>query len=397
MASLGGGALLAGCAGEEANGNGEETGGTDSDNGGNGGGTDDEALPVEAASMDYIWPLEEYSGQTLEEEYNLDMTLSAMTPGPDEVLQMFVAGDAQQFDAVQSHNSVENLLGRENALASIDKDRIEEWDRMQDHLKEDGEQSFKLRHDGELLAAPCTQNADSLTYNRDRMDTPNSWGVLFDEQWRGETAVIDDWANTLCWTALYCRENNIVDIDNPSDMTAEEVEGVIDFLVENKEDGQFVTIWSAYGNTIDLLVNEELAASYVFFTAVLEAREQGIDLGYPTLREGHYEWNDNWHMTNGCVERGNEEQFYRIANYALSEKYAADMLQTRAAHTTRKFDDVQDYIMENDDEYDVDLLMDRFEATQERYDANGDTFAWNNMDPDAREAYTDGWGRFLNA
>jgi spermidine/putrescine-binding protein len=400
MAALSGGGLLAGCAGggngnggNETNGNGGNSNGGNEMNG-NGG---NETLQIKTAAPSYVWPQEDNVGATFQSEYNVDLDQNAVAPGPTEVLQMFVAGDGQQFDALNDSNSMEDLLAREGALATIDKERIDNWDQMQDQLKADGSQSHKLRHDGDLYASPCTQNADGITYNDDLIEEPDSWGVLFDEQFSGDTAVIEDWANTLCWTALYLRENNMEDIDNPSNMEPEEVEAVIDFLVENKNDGQFQTIWSSYGNLINLLVNEELVATYAFLTAYLEASDKGVNLGYPALKEGHYEWNDNWHITQGAVDRGREEQWYRLANYALSPQYAADMVSTRAAHTGLDFSVTKEYIQDNSDKYDVEMLIDRFESTQERYDANGDTYAWNNMDPDNRSAYTDGWSRFLNA
>lgn len=398
MAALSGGGLLAGCGGRGNGDNQVDTAnsdnGADSGNGtGSGGG---ETLQIKTAAPSYVWPKENNVGATFQSEYNVELDQNAVAPGPTEILQKFVAGDGQQFDALNDSNSMEDLLGREGALSTIDKSKIDNWNQIQDQLKGDGSQSNKLRHDGDLYASPCTQNADGITYNKDYMDKADSWGVLFDEQFSGDTAVIDDWANTLCWTALYLRENNMMDIDDPSNMEPEEVEGVIDFLVENKNDGQFQTIWKSYGNLINLLVNEELVATYAFLTAYLDASEKGANLGYPALKEGHYEWNDNWHMTQGAVDRDREEQWYRLANYALSPRYAADMVSTRAAHTGLNFSATKEYIKDNPDKYDVETLMNRFEATQERYDANGDTYTWNNMDPDHRTEYTDGWSRFLN-
>jgi len=396
MAAAGGGAFLAGCSngnsGGNSNGNGNGNGNGDMEDG-----SGAEAMSLETAAPSYVWPQEDSVGLTLENEYSINLNQNAVAPGPEEVLQIFLTGDGQQFDALNDSNSMEDILGREDQLHSIDESRIENWEHVHEELKEGGAQADKLRHDGELLSSPATTNADGIAVNTDVVGDANSWGVLFDEQFSGQTAVIDDWANTLCWTALYLRENDMLDIDNPSNMTKEEVGGVIDFLVENKNNGQFLTIWQAYGNLVELLATEELVATYAFLTAFQEASDQGAPLEYPTLREGHYEWNDNWHMTNGCVDRGREEAWYQLANYALSPKYGADMVQTRSAHTGLDFDIVKDYVRDHEDQYDIETVMERFEATEERFNANGDTFAWNNMDPDAREAYTDGWEQFLNA
>lgn len=388
------------------------TGGWDGGDGGDG----SSELEMGIAAPVIGFPIEEPLGKSFEEDYNVNINVKSTPATPSDMIQLFVAGDGQeQFDAVWDNGGgMEDLLAEREAIVEIDKSKIDGWDRVSENLKEGGIHDNTIRYDGTLVGGPSSQNVDSVAYDKEAIDQPDSWGVMFDDEHKGEVGLLDDYAHPPAWTALYLRENDPSDIHNvdyltdaeletvnqietPHNLKPDEIEAVINYLIAQKKDDQFRTIFKSFEAPISLLVNEEVVVTNAYEPAVFLARERGANVGYPPLREGNYEWNDNWYMTSGCKRRGNQEAFYRLASWSLTRWYAAELLKTRGYLPGISTDHVIEYAEENPDRYDVDYLKDLIAQKQARYDANGDVHVWNNPNPDHLDKLLDEWNRFLSA
>ena len=66
-----------------------------------------------------------------------------------------------------------------------------------------------------------------LAYNKSVIGGDlESWDALFDSQFKGRAAMQNDFGPTFTNTAIYLKQSGKQDIDNPSDMTKAEVDGV---------------------------------------------------------------------------------------------------------------------------------------------------------------------------
>lgn len=410
-AAVGVGAL-AGCLG--GGGSGEGPAGTP----GGGGDPYSEEVPLSVASPTIGFPVEDPIGSSFMEQYNVDMDLRSVPATPQEMIQLFVAGDGQeQFDAIWDNGGgMEELLGSRDALSVIDPDQVPTWENLDEPFQEGGYLRDTMTHDGELYGVPSSRNADSIAYLSDQIEEPDSWGVVFDPQYEGQTAIVDDYANTPHWTALYLRENdrsevhdadilsdeqwdaiNGIEGDQINDLNEDQLRAVVDYLIGKKQMGQFRTIWTSFGNVSNLLQNQELVASYAYEPSVVALQNEGLELGYPAMREGNFEWDDHWYMTSGAADRGDEEGYYRLGTYSLTPQYGAMMNDTRGFMTGVPEDMCMEYAEENWSDERVQRNRELFAARQERFDANGPVHAWNNPNPTNLDLYLEEWNRLLNA
>lgn len=415
LGALGG---LAGCMGGDSGG-GNGNGGDDTPTPtpvGNGDSDEMEPLEMGIAAPVIAFPIEEPLGKSFGEDYNVDFDLKSTPATPSDMIQLFVAGDGQeQFDAIWDNGGgMEDLLAEREAIVPIKKSKIKGWDRVSDNLRKGNIHGHTIRYDGNLVGGPSSQNVDSVAYDKEAIDEPDSWGVMFDDEHKGEVGLLDDYGHPPNWTALYLRENDPSDIHNvdyltddeletvqnievPHNLKPDEIEAVVNYLIKQKKAGQFKTIFKSFEAPINLLVNKEVVVTNAYEPAVFLARDRGAKVGYPPLREGCYEWNDNWYMTAGCARRNNEEAFYRLATWSLTEWYGTELLSTRGYLPGISTDHVLDYAEENSDEYDVDRLQTLIDQKDARYSANGDVHVWNNPNPDHLDKQLDEWNRFLSA
>jgi len=412
--TVAGAATLAGCTG--GGGNGSSNGGNGS-NGSNGSGSSG-SVTLNVAAPTIGFPVEDPIGKTFMQEYDVEMNLKSIPATPAELIQLFVAGNGEeQFDVVWDNGGgMEELLGSRGALAEFDPSKIPNWDNRDKPFQDGGYLYDTMTHEGTLLGAPSARNADSIAYLRSEIDKPDSWGVVFDDQYQGQTAIIDDYANVPHWTALYLRENDQSEIHNAdvlsgsqwdainsiegseiNNLNESQLKAVVEYLIGQKKMGQFRTVWQSFGNVSNLLRNGEVVASYAYEPSVVALQSEGVDIGYPEMREGNFEWDDHWFMTAGAPERGRDTGFYRIAEYSLTPEYGAMMNDTRGFSTGVPVDEALAYAEENWSNERYERNQELFDNRQARFDSNGDVHAWNNPNPDILDTYLNEWNRFLNA
>lgn len=396
-ALVAGAGAVAGCTG----GGGGETTTTTTAGDGDETTTDDgmEQMTLSLAGPPLSLPQEDPVAKTFSETYNVDTSVEPTSATPSDMISLFSGGGGQdKFDAVLDNGGgMEDLLGREDIVTGIDTGKIPNWDNAIPIMADsDGEQADTIRYDGEVHMVPTIRNADTLIYNKDAIDGIESWGALFDEQYAGQTAIVDDYARTPANTALYLKENDMVDIEDTSNMEPGELEQVIDFLIEKKQAGQFKTIWKSFQNVVSLHQNGEVVVSDGYEPVAVALRAQGVEVGYPPLKEGPHMFMNGWMMTNGCVNRGRQDAYYRLAEYCMTPEYGARMIQDWSFLPSIKPELVEQELEENPDQYDTDLVQQRIDAKLERYNT-GSGSTWNNVYPDHFDTYVSEWNRFLNA
>ena len=225
----------------------------------------------------------------------------------------------------------------------------------------------------------------------------NSWEALFDEQFKGRSALQNDFGPTLTNTAIYLKQSGKQDIENASDMTEAEVKGVCQFLIAMKKKGQFRTFWDGFQNGVNLLASEEvLVASTWEPIQIVAGRKSGKDIRYGTMKEGHQAWNNVVMLTRGGKERGMEDAFYKLANVYLSTWFGARTLA--GLGFTPQMKGVVEYVDANPDDFDADAraqITDRLARKKERLAVPGNS--WQNVFPTNIRAYQDWWARVQGA
>ena len=323
------------------------------------------------------------------------LTYNAKSGSADQAIQKMVVGDGNKlYDAITDNGGgMEDALASQKAIVPIDTSRIANWGNLLGHYAEGSFAADTIRSDGKVYAVPYISNADSLAYNRTEIGGDlGSWDALFDSQFRGRAAMQNDFGPTFTNTAIYLKESGKQDIEDPANMTAKEVEGVANFLIDLKKKGHFRTFWDGFQNGVGLLASEEVLVSSCWEPVqIVAARKAGKDITYGTMKEGHQTWNNVWMLTKGGMERGQDEAFYKLMNVYLSPWFGARTLLTFGF--APQMQGVLEYI-DGASDFGADAkatIAERLKRKQERYEIKGN--AWQNVFPTEIRAYQDWWAK----
>jgi putative spermidine/putrescine transport system substrate-binding protein len=200
----------------------------------------------------------------MEAQAGIAIAYSAKSARADEAIQKMVVGDGNKlYDAMSDNGGgMEDAMASQGVVAELDVSQIPNWKNLVPTYNEGGAAADTIRHDGKIVSVPYISNADSLAFNHSVIgEDLNSWEALFDAQFKGRAAMQNDFGPTLTNTAIYLQQTGKQDIENASDMTAAEVKGVCQFLIEKKKAGQFRTFWDGFQNGVNLLSSEEVLVS----------------------------------------------------------------------------------------------------------------------------------------
>ncbi|SIT13287.1 Spermidine/putrescine-binding protein [Roseivivax lentus] len=332
----------------------------------------------------------------MEAQSGIGINAIAKSARADESIQKMVVGDGNAlYDAMTDNGGgMEDALASQGAIVELDISKIPNWSGILPSYQEGGMSADTIRYEGRVYAVPYISNADSLAFNYDVIgEELTSWEALFDSQFRGRAAMQNDFGPTLTNTAIYLKQSGKGSIDNPSDMTEDEVRQTCEFLIDLKKKGQFRTFWDGVQNGADLLSSEEVLVSSCWeVIQIFAARKNGQDIRYGTMKEGHQSWNNVVMLTRGGQERGMEDAFYSLANVYLSPWFGAQTLA--GLGFTPQMEGVQEYVDANPDMFDADtkaIMAERLERKQARRAVAGNS--WQNVFPTNIRAYQDWWAR----
>lgn len=314
----------------------------------------------------------------------------------DESIQKMVVGDGNAlYDAMTDNGGgMEDALASQGAIAQLDTSKIANWGNILPSYREGGASADTIRYEGNVVAVPYISNADSLAFNYGEIgEELTSWEALFDSQFRGRAAMQNDFGPTLTNTAIYLKQSGKGSIDNPSDMSEDEVRQTCEFLIALKKKGHFRTFWDGVQNGADLLSSEEVLVSSCWeVIQIFAARKNGQDIRYGTMKEGHQSWNNVVMLTRGGQERGMDSAFYALANVYLSPWFGARTLA--GLGFTPQMEGVNEYVDANPDAFDAEtkaIMLGRLERKQARRAVAGNS--WQNVFPTNIRAYQDWWAR----
>lgn len=335
----------------------------------------------------------------MEAQAGIPIAFNAKSGSADQAIQKMVVGDGNKlYDAITDNGGgMEDALASQEAIVPIDTSRVENWGNLISLYDEGAQAADTILYEGDAYAVPYLSNADSLAYNYSEIgEELTSWEALFDSQFRGRAAMQNDFGPTLTNTAIYLKETGKQDIEDPSDMTPDEVKGVAQFLIDLKKKGHFRTLWDGFQNGVSILASREVLVSSCWEPVqIVAAKKSGQEIRYGTMKEGHQTWNNIWMLTKGGQSRGMEDAFYKLMNVYLSPWFGARTLLTFGFGPQMK--GVIEYVDQSADFTDEmkQTIQQRLENKRARYAIKGNS--WQNVFPTNIRAYQDWWSRFQSA
>lgn len=356
-------------------------------------------LPAQAAADELrLWaapimrPFDTWA--PFEEKAGIKLAWSPKSASADEALSKMMVGDGRKlYDAFTDNGGgMEDAMAENGVIAELDPARIPNWNLLRDEVKDPkGEAAHSIRYKDKVYAVPYIANADSLAYNKSVLGQDyTSWEPLFDPEFKGRTALQNDFGPTMTVTAIYLHESGKMSIKNRSDMQPDEIQGVAEFLIEKKKAGQFRTFWNGFQQGVDLLASGEIAMMSCWEPIQrVAAKKSGKDIVYGTMKEGHQVWNNVVMLTKDAAKAGKDAAFYKLADTVLSPWYTTRQLSRFgfASLTTG----MVAYMEANAGDFDVADLKATLKRKEQRYAVAGN--AWQNVYPTHLRAYQEWWSR----
>ena len=204
--------------------------------------------------------------------------------------------------------------------------------------------TFAAGETGWFTMVPTIYNADTLGIRPDLVGRDvNSWADIMDPAFKGKTAIINVPSIGIMDAAMILEAMGEMTYGDKGNMTTEEIDKTIDFLIKAKQDGQFRAFWKSFDESVNLMSSGEVVIQSMWSPAVAAVRSKGVPCVYQPLKEGYRSWGGgpglaahlegamldaayeyiNWY-TSGWVGGYLNRQGYYSANMETAKQYMSD-------------------------------------------------------------------------
>lgn len=232
----------------------------------------------------------------------------------DIVAKILARGGTARYDlGLSMTNFTGDPLMKANALMPLDPAKLPNLAQLDPAWRK-----RIVEKNGKTYMVPVMWAYDSVLFNKDFIDpndpAVNSWGMLFDDRFAGKVALRDDAYQTIALTARF------LGIEQPATMSAKDLKQVIAFLKSKKKN--FRTLWSNYGEAVNLMLSKELHALMGWMPMRLQLQQKGLNVTNNWPKEGLLTFNNSAYIPK---DSKNSDQAHKAINYFLSTEYANEL------------------------------------------------------------------------
>ena len=241
---------------------------------------------------------------------------------------------------------------------------------------------------------PIVLNADSIIYRPDRVGEINTYKQFFEPEdpanVRGRLAMEDSWLNSIIFSALYLKDNGIMKIYDPSNLTESELKMLMEWLIERKK-ALNIKLWNGWRQGVDFVVKGDIWLMTGWEPIAYAAQKRGINVRYAEPTEGY----DGWY--NGLVIHAPVAEDKRlftachhVANWMLGGDYACRMAARRGYMVPVKA--CPQYASRHPDDY-IDLVQYNHVYNTVKKKITQSNIYWQNVRPTLYKKYDEWWRR----
>ena len=309
------------------------------------------------------------------------------------VINKMVFGDAANiYDVCGLQGGAEKELAEQGAILPWDMSLIPNWD--EDVWPMVKNIPYHMVN-GKRYGIPLTINADSMIYNADKIPVVDTYAYVFDSTFKGKTAMEDWWTNSVIFTAIYLKENNIEGlgrIEDPGNLKEDELEAVMKFLIKKKKEGQFRTFWSGWEQGVSLITGGEVWCMTGWEPIVYAAQKKGINAKYAEPKEGYEGWSNDLLLNKGVVEKGLYKTAHEFVNWIYSGYFGNQIMKMRGYCSPT--DKVVKWAEEHPDEFDPEWIKEKQKYVIYKLEKKKGKTYWQNVRPDNFKLYEEWWEKF---
>jgi len=331
--------------------------------------------------------------QQMEKDLEIRMAFSDNGNDTGPILANMINGTAaQDYDLGGFQGGTERELALAGKILPWDVSKIPNWNTTWDWIK-------KIPYcqvNGKQYGLPVVVNADSIIYLPEKIGGKvTSYEVIFDPKFKGRVSMEDAWINSAIMAAIYLKENAIMTIENPGDLTESELGGVMEFLIKHKRDGQFRTFWRGWEDGLRLIKSGEVFAMTGWEPIMVAAQKAGINAQYAVPREGYEGWSNDLVIHIGAQNRGMVEAIHRFANWELNGYYGCELAKQRG-YVVPNNSSLQ-YAQNHPKQYDPAEQKRMIEHAKDKIMNSKGHVYWQNTRPKNYKLYEEWWSKLRNA
>ncbi|SIR63037.1 putative spermidine/putrescine transport system substrate-binding protein [Haladaptatus litoreus] len=368
---------LAGCLGSDDDGGGDDEDDSNSD----GGNKQVDQLSYWGVGTTNPEKWADFTNQT-----DMEVKYTAAPWRPGQIVTKMVQGTAStDFDLAGNDTTLTQVLHEQDAIKKTNLADLPNWEHVYDEIKD----SKPTTVDGEQYSLSSVQNGDSVAFLPQHVgdaSSVNSYGILFDDEFKGKTALEAGWATAFHKVANYLKFNNMADIESVTNPTESDIDAVVNFLLEQKKAGQFRTFWSGWQSAVNLLAKEEVHAMDTWEPVVFALRDKDMEAEYLEPKEGYSLWGIGpWVTKKGAENRQASE---KLINWMMDGWYNAQITTIRGYLSASELG--IDHA-KNDEDFDAEFIEKRHQEVRSRF--RDDRSVFGNRYPETFSHLNEQWNR----
>ena len=151
--------------------------------------------------------------------------------------------------------------------------------------------AFAAGETGWFTMVPTIYNADTLGIRPDLVGRDiTTWADIMDPAFKGKTSILNIPSIGIMDAAMIMEAMGNIRYADKGNMTKEEIDKTIEFLIKAKQDGQFRAFWKSFDESVNLMASGEVVIQSMWSPAVAAVRAKGIPCRYQPLKEGYRAW-----------------------------------------------------------------------------------------------------------
>ncbi len=150
---------------------------------------------------------------------------------------------------------------------------------------------FTAQPSGWMTLIPTIYNADTLGIRPDLVGRPiTAWMDLVDPAFKGRASILNIPGIGIMDAAMVMESLGRLQYADKGNMTRDEIDKTVAFLIETKRAGQFRAFWKSFDESVNLMAAGEVVIQSMWSPAVTAVRSRGIACTYQPLAEGYRGW-----------------------------------------------------------------------------------------------------------
>ena len=217
-----------------------------------------------------------------------------------------------QYEIAEGYYNDMDVMWPAKVWQPIDTQRIKAWEQVSNlsktgkltpdskegqgdapfrHLYVDENGNRTMKPSRYITKVPGWHNADSIGFNPDETGrTIESWADLFSPDYKGRVALLNIPQIGTMDAALAVEAMGLYQFKDKGNMTREEIDFLVEYLIKKKKEGHFRAFWETFGQSVNLMVSGEVVLESMWSPAVTAIKAEGVPCVYAFPKEGMRGW-----------------------------------------------------------------------------------------------------------